>query len=87
MSFTNLGLITMPRDSKNHIERLEFAISANKATPINCAAVSYNNKTVLTFSSCIIERKFQQFVIQKLIEDNVDVIIETNDLEVEHEKM
>ena len=24
---------------------------------------------------------------KKLIEDNVDVIIETNDLEVEHEKM
>lgn len=87
MSFSNLGLINLPSGCEKYIDRLEFANGASKSSPINCTAVSYNNKAVITFTSCIVERKFQSFVLKKLIDDGVQLIIETNDLEVEHEKM
>ena len=87
MSFSNLGIVTMPQDCSKYIDRFEFANGVSKGTPINATAVTYNNLSIITFTSCIIERKFQSFVVQKLLKDNVNFIIETNDLEVEHEKM
>ena len=87
MSFSNLGLVNLPNDCTKFIERLEFANGASKSSPINCTAISYNNSCVITFTSCIIERNFQLFVIKSLINDDVELVVETNDLEVEHEKM
>lgn len=87
MSFSNLGIVKFPQETEKYVDKIEFAMGASKACPINCTAVSYNDKTVITFTSCIIERKFQLLVLKKLISDDVKLVIETNDLEVEHEKM
>ena len=87
MSFSNLGLVIMPDECSKHIDRFEFANGVSKETPINCTTVTYNDLCTISFTSCIIERKFQLFAIKKLMEDGVNLIIETNDLEVEHEKM
>ena len=65
-----------------YVERFDFANGASVKAPINAAVVSYNNKTVLTFASAIIERKLQKKVIDLLINDGVKLHIETNDLEV-----
>lgn len=87
MSFSNLGIALFPPSCPNYIDRMEFAMGASSSSPINCTAITYNNKTIITMTTCIIERKFELFTIKKLKEDNVELIIETNDLEVEHEKM
>jgi hypothetical protein len=87
MSFSNLGVVVMPPECEKYIDRMEFANGSSIDSPINTTIVTYNNKSVITFSSCIIERNLQKAVINRLSNDEVKLIIETNDLEVEHEKM
>ena len=87
MSFSNLGVVVMPPECEKYIDRMEFANGSSIDSPINTTIVTYNNKSVITFSSCIIERNLQKAIINRLLNDEVKLIIETNDLEVEHEKM
>lgn len=82
ISFSNLGVVEIPSEMIHYVERFDFANGASVKAPINAAVVSYNNKTVLTFASAIIERKLQKKVIDLLINDGVKLHIETNDLEV-----
>ena len=87
MSFSNLGIVNMPLDCAKYIDHFEFANVSGKSSPINTTAITYNGITVISFTTCVIERKFEHTMIQQLLKDDVKLIVETNDLEVEHEKM
>lgn len=82
MSFSNLGLMEVPSEMIKYVERFDFANGASSKSPINASLVTYNNKTVLTFASAIIERNLQKKVIEFLLSDGVNLHVETNDLEV-----
>ena len=82
MSFSNLGLIEVPSQMILYVERFDFANGASERAPINVAAVSYHNTTVITFVSAIIERKLQKRIIDILQNDGVNLHVEMNDLEV-----
>ncbi len=82
-SFSNLGIVNIPDEMKEFIDRFEFMIACDKATPINLAAISLDDKFVLTFSKSIVEREIIQTMCANFTKDLIDVTIETNDLEVE----
>lgn len=82
MSFSNLGVVNIPEDMRQYIDRYEFAIGANKGAPINAGLITFNNLSVLAFTSAIIERKIQKRVIEILQSDGVQLVVTTNDLEV-----
>ncbi len=82
LSYSNLGVVNVPIEMQKYIDRMEFLNDASKYTPINVGSVSFGNYFVLSFTSDIIERKLQRTVIRMLKDDGVDLIIETNDLEV-----
>ena len=65
-----------------YVERFDFANGASINAPVNASLVTYNNKAVLTFADAIIERKLQKKVIELMLNDGVNLHIETNDLEV-----
>ena len=54
---------------------------------MNATSISYNNTYVLTLSVATLERELASCVINKLVKDGIDITIETNDLEVQDEKM
>ena len=72
----------VPSEMIKYVERFDFANGASSKSPINASLVTYNNKTVLTFASAIIERNLQKKVIEFLLSDGVNLHVETNDLEV-----
>lgn len=82
ISFSNLGLMEVPSEMFKYVERFDFANGASINAPVNVSLVTYNNKTVLTFADAIIERKLQKKVIELMLNDGVNLHIETNDLEV-----
>lgn len=83
VSFSNLGKVELPKDMEPYFERFEFAIGASKSTPVNIGAVSFLDKFVLTFTTRITDRTFIKGIIKQFKFDELDIIIETNDLEVQ----
>ena len=82
ISFSNLGIIDVPTEMIQYVERFDFANGASSTSPVNASLVTYNNKAVLTFADAIIERKLQKKVIELMLNDGINLYIETNDLEV-----
>lgn len=83
LSYSNLGVVNLPSEMIKHIDRIEFLNDASKYTPINVGSISVGDAFVLSFTSDVIERKLQKTVIEMLKKDGVDLVVETNDLEVE----
>lgn len=82
LSFSNIGKVNLPREMEKYIDRIDFANSASRDAKLNAALISYNKKTILTFSSVLIERHFQYSVIKMLKVMGVILVVTTNDLEV-----
>lgn len=82
LSYSNLGVVNVPQEMYEYIDRLEFLNDASKYTPINVGSVSFGKHFVLSFTSDIIERKLQRTVINMLKNDGINLVVETNDLEV-----
>ncbi len=83
LSYSNLGVVSLPEKMSEYIDHLEFLNDASKYTPINVGSVTMDKYFVLSFTSDIIERKLQTTVIRMLQKDEVSLVVETNDLEVE----
>lgn len=82
-SFSNLGVIKVPKDIYNFVDNMYFMLGTNTSGPINLAASTFNNTLTLTFSSRIIERQIQKEFIRFLSNQGLSITIQTNDLEVE----
>ena len=82
LSFSNVGKVSLPKEMENYIDRIDFANSASNDAKVNATLISYNNKSILTFSSVLIERQFQFSVIKMLQEMGIRLVVTTNDLEV-----
>jgi NRPS condensation-like uncharacterized protein len=81
-SFSNLGIVEVPSDMAPLIDKVIFTIGASHNNPINMSAITFNGNLVLVISSSIRERNIQREMFQQMIKDGVDIIIETNELEV-----
>lgn len=82
-SFSNLGVIKVPKDIYKYVDNIYFMLGTNTAGPTNLAASTFNNVLTLTFSSRIIERQIQKEFIRFLSNQGLNITIQTNDLEVE----
>jgi NRPS condensation-like uncharacterized protein len=82
ITISNLGKVVLPRDMVKHVDRITFTNGASETSPINIAAISYNDLLEVSFSSTIKERDFQREFFKILTDMDIDVQIETNQLEV-----
>ena len=77
-AFSNIGNVTGPEEWKDHVDRFEFVLGAQKYMSNAMTCASYNGKTVVTFSRTtkdpILEREF----FKLLVEQGVDVTVESN---------
>lgn len=83
ISFSNLGVIQVPSSFYPYVEQMYFMIGVSSDGPINVAASSYQDTLTLTFTSRIMERELQKEFVRFLSEKGVQIVVETNDLEVE----
>lgn len=82
MSFSNLGIVKLPESMQEYIHQVNFTSGAAQNSPINIGVVSYLDKLMITFTNAIVERDFQIAFFRILAHDGLDVVVETNDLEV-----
>lgn len=82
MSISNLGVVTLPKSMHEHVDKVSFSIGASYSSPINIGVNSFGNKLVLCFTSSIIERDFQREFFRTIANFGIEVLIETNELEV-----
>lgn len=82
LSFSNLGVVQLPKSMSKYVKRINFTSGASRGSLIGIGVVSYNNQLVLSISSAMVERDFQKNLFRFLADEGLDIIIETNELEV-----
>lgn len=75
---TNLGIITMPTEMEEFIERFDVLMGQPFSERTNCAIVSYQNTLTINFASCIAEADVERYFFRKLVTDGIPVKVESN---------
>lgn len=83
ISFSNLGIIKVPNDFYKYVDNMYFMIGANSDGPTNLSASTYNDKITVTFTSRIFERTLQKNFVRHLVNDGLQITVQSNDLEVD----
>lgn len=82
VSFSNLGLVKLPKSMSQYIKRVNFTSGTSQNSLIGIGVVSYNDSLVISISSAMVERDFQTFLFRFLASEGLNIVIETNELEV-----
>lgn len=77
-TFSNIGLIEVPKELEKYIKELGFIIGKSRGKPGSVACVSYKNNIYISFSRKIKESEFERIFFTKLIEMGIPVEIESN---------
>ena len=75
---TNMGALKVPEDMKPYIERFDIYMGQPFSSRTNCAIVSFEDTLTVNFASCIIEADVERLFFRKLVEDGIQVKIESN---------
>ncbi|NLM32284.1 MAG: hypothetical protein GX204_06050 [Acholeplasmataceae bacterium] len=82
LSFSNIGRVVLPEEMMPYIDKIEFCNGASYRSPVNFGVISFGDKLVMTFASAIVERDLQLAFFRQLSGFGLDVVIETNELEL-----
>lgn len=75
---SNLGVITLPEDMKEHVNRFFFYTGPGIVNGARCGAITFGNKVTLAFSNCYKEDDIEKEFLKKLGEMGVLVEVVTN---------
>ena len=77
-TITNLGMIEVPDQMKEHIERFDFMLGASRYNKVNCAVVSFGEYMCLNFTRTIKESLVEKEFFTFLVKQGIHVKIESN---------
>jgi hypothetical protein len=75
---TNLGLVRMPEDVAQAIDRFTFIANPNPITRINTGVIAFGDQVAVTFGSLISEKAIEQRFFAFLRTSGIPVKLETN---------
>ena len=75
---SNLGVINLPDDMREHVERFFLFTGPGLVNGARCAIVTYNDRVVFTFSNRYKEDDIEKEFLMKLSELEVPVSVTTN---------
>lgn len=75
---TNLGAMKLSDEMKEHVERFDVLMGQPFSSRTNCAIVSFEDTLSISFASAIKETDVERFFFRKLVEEGIEVTIETN---------
>lgn len=82
MTFSNIGVVKIPKGMEPYVRKFIFINGASKTSPINVGGISYKDRMQITFAGAIRERDLQREFFRMLAKFGIEVMIETNELEV-----
>ena len=78
LSFSNLGVIKLPENMKEHIERMDFILGPQAQAPYNCSAYSYRDILNITFTRDIKEARLETYFFREMQNLGVEITVQTN---------
>ena len=75
---SNVGLVTLPEEMYQHIEKYIFYTGAGKLNGARCSVMSTGDTLIFGFSSCYEETDIQREFFTRLVKMGVHVKIESN---------
>ena len=78
LSFSNLGLITLPENMRQYIDRIDFILGPQAQAPYNCGAYTYNGILNVTFTRDIKESRLETYFFRELQSLGVEVTVQSN---------
>ncbi len=78
LSFSNLGIIKVPENMQEHIERIDFILGPQAQAPYNCSAYTYRGILNVTFSRDIKEARIETYFFRELQNLGVEVTVQSN---------
>lgn len=82
-SLSNLGILQLPDEMIEHIDKVVFSNGASYTYPINMGVITFNNRLTVSFTSDLVDRSLQKEFFRFLSNEGIDIVIESNELEVE----
>ncbi len=77
-TITNLGIVNVADEYRDYIDKFHTVLSMSKGQNIKGSVCTFNDVLVFTFSSAIRENFVQKAFFRKIVEDGIDVSIESN---------
>lgn len=77
-TITNLGIVNVVDEYRDYIDKFHTVLSMSKGQNIKGSVCTFNDVLVFTFSSAIKENFVQKAFFRKLVEDGINVSIESN---------
>ena len=77
-TLSNLGVSSLPSGAEKWVERLEFQLGSPSSPLCNCASITTGNELRLIFSSNIHETTLPREMLRFLVEQDVQVLVESN---------
>ncbi len=77
-SISNLGVITLPPEMEQYVDRFDFQLGPLYQNKVMCAAVTYKGKLNVNFTRKIREADVERGFFTRLVEDGIPVTIESN---------
>jgi NRPS condensation-like uncharacterized protein len=82
ISLSNLGIVDVPEEMKQHIENFNFTPGGGRTSPLNLGVITYENMVNITFSTALVNRGIEKDFFSMLTKEGIKVVIDHNDLEV-----
>ncbi len=80
-SFSNLGVVTLPKEYHREIENVLFYPPPNLINKINCSIITFNDKINISFGNLAASKKIERIFFTKLIQAGIPVLVQSNEKE------
>ena len=77
-TFSNMGLVSVPKEMEPHIERFDFILGRSKNHATDAAGVSFKGNLYLNFSSALAEHDYEREFFTLLVKQGIPVKVESN---------
>ena len=75
-TFSNLGVVNMPKEFCEHIESMDFSLGAQMTNRLACTAITCGNVSTFTISKMTADPTFEEKMYQLLLDDGIAVAVE-----------
>jgi len=77
-TISNLGIVSLPREMEEYVERLDFQLGPLFQNKIMCGALTYKGRMYINFTRKLRESDVERGFFTRLVEEGIPVTIESN---------
>ena len=77
-TISNLGLITMPEEMKQHVDRIDFIPGPGPINKTGCSVTGFKDKLYISFGRLVRDPELERVFFTKLVKMGIHVTIESN---------